>query len=56
MAMNKLVWDEYNTQVLPESDHVPVFHEEMIRRQVALGVVTQKDTQFSGRIKRCRLG
>lgn len=54
--MNKLVWDEYSTQVLPERDHVPVFHEEMIRRQVALGVVTQKDTQFSGTIKRCRLG
>src|SRR5689334_1026493 len=56
MAMNKLQWDEFSTQVLPESDHLPVFHDDMIRRQVAVGVVTQKDTQFSGTIKRCRLG
>lgn len=55
-GMNKLVWDEFSTQVLPESDHFPVFHDEVIRRQVALGVVTQKDTQFSGMIKRCQLG
>lgn len=56
MLMNKLVWDEFSTQVLPEGDHYPVFHDEVIRRQVALGVVTQRDTQFSGTIKRCQLG
>lgn len=54
--MTKLVWDEFSTQVLPESDHLAIFHDETAGREPAPGAVMQKDTQFSGTIKRCRLG
>jgi AraC-like DNA-binding protein len=42
--------------VLAEGDRVPVFCEELIRRQAALDADAQKDTQFSGTIKRCLIG
>ncbi|MGE0238307.1 MAG: helix-turn-helix domain-containing protein [Parvibaculaceae bacterium] len=54
--MNKLIWHEFSTNVLPESERFPVFCEELIRRQVALDVVARRDMQFSGTIKRCLLG
>lgn len=54
--MNKLVWHEFSTNVLAEGDRFPVFCEDLIRQQVALDVIAQKDTQFSGTIKRCLLG
>jgi AraC-like DNA-binding protein len=53
--MNKLVWHEFSTNVMPESDRLPVFCEEL-RRQAALDVVAGRDTRFSGTIKRCLLG
>src|SRR5688500_7748171 len=54
-GMNKLVWHEFSTNVMPESDRLPVFCEEL-RRQAALDVVAGRDTRFSGTIKRCLLG
>lgn len=54
--MNKLVWHEFSTNVSPESERLPVFCEELIRRQAALDVAPQQDMQFSGTIKRCLLG
>ncbi|MFZ5674550.1 MAG: helix-turn-helix domain-containing protein [Pseudomonadota bacterium] len=54
--MTKLVWDEFSTQVLPQNDHFAVFHGDTIRREPGTGVAGQRDIQFSGMIKRCRLG
>jgi AraC-like DNA-binding protein len=54
--MNKLVWHEFSTNVLPERARLPVFREGLIRRQVGLDTTTREDMQFSGTIKRCRLG
>ncbi len=56
IGMNKLIWHEFSTNVLPEGDRFPVFYEELIRRQVALDAAAHKDAQFSGTIKRCLLG
>jgi AraC-like DNA-binding protein len=56
MGMNKLIWHEFSTEVLPDVERFPVFCEELIRRQVALDVVSERDAQFSGTIKRCLLG
>lgn len=54
--MNKLIWHEFSTNVLPESGRLPVICEDLIRRQVALDEAGRPDTQFSGTIKRCLLG
>jgi AraC-like DNA-binding protein len=56
MGMNKLVWHESSTNLLPESDRFPVCCEELIEREEALDAVAQEDAQFSGTIKRCLLG
>jgi AraC-like DNA-binding protein len=54
--MNKLIWHEFSTNVLPENERFPVFYEELIKRNAALDVAAEPDAQFSGTIKRCLLG
>ena len=54
--MNKLIWHEFSTNMLPERDSLPVFCEELISHQEALGDAAQEDAQFCGTIKRCLLG
>jgi len=54
--MNKLVWHEFSTSASPESERLPVFCEELIRRPVSLNGAAQPDMRFSGTIKRCLLG
>lgn len=56
MSMNKLIWHEFSTEMLPESDRFPVFCEELIRRQVAFDVAAQPNLPFAGTIRRCLLG
>ena len=56
MGMNKLIWHEFSTDVLPESERFPVLYEELIGRQAAPDVAPQTDAPFSGSIKRCLLG
>ena len=56
MGMNKLIWHEFSTNVLADSDRYPVLYDGLIRREAALDVVAQKDAPFSGTIKRCLLG
>ncbi len=52
--MNKLVWHEFSTNALPDSERFPVFCEELVRHP-ALDAA-QPDMRFSGTIKRCLLG
>lgn len=54
--MNKLVWDEFSTCLTADSDSFPVFHNEIADCQAVLGAIAQRDTHFTGTIKRCRLG
>ena len=56
MGMNKLIWHEFSTNMLPERDSLPVFCEELISHQEALDAVGLEDAQFCGTIKRCLLG
>ena len=53
--MNKLIWHQFRTNVLPDGDRSQAVCEDLIRRQVALDV-TRLDTRFSGTIERCQLG
>jgi AraC-like DNA-binding protein len=54
--MNKLIWHEFSTDVVSQSESFPGIYEELVRRQAAADVMAQPDAQFSGTIKRCLLG
>lgn len=54
--MNKLIWHEFSTNVTPDSERLPAFCEELMRRPSPLDVVAQPDMRFSGTIRRCLLG
>jgi AraC-like DNA-binding protein len=53
--MNKLIWHEFSTGA-QERAHLPLFCEELVEREAALGAPAHPEAQFSGTIKRCLLG
>jgi len=56
MGMNKLTWHEFSTNVLAGAEHIPAFCAELLQRQAELGVISEKEAQFCGTIRRCLLG